>query len=84
VLCDPTFGRTELQLVHHSIATATPPSVNAPNATSQRAQSVDWVLSAGPARAMDSSVVGEAGNENVDLTVDPWPSDHRGVVSTSR
>jgi len=43
---------------------------------------IDWVLSAGPARARASQVVGESGNENVDLVVDPWPSDHRGVVST--
>jgi exonuclease III len=43
---------------------------------------IDWVLSAGPARPRASRVLGEAGNENVDLEVDPWPSDHRGVVST--
>jgi hypothetical protein len=35
----------------------------------------------GPATATASSVVGEAGNPNVDIAVDPWPSDHRGVVS---
>ncbi len=43
---------------------------------------IDWVLSSGPATATASSVVGEAGNPNVDIAVDPWPSDHRGVVST--
>ena len=43
---------------------------------------IDWVLSAGPATATASSVVGEPGNSNVDIAVDPWPSDHRGVVST--
>ena len=43
---------------------------------------IDWVLSMGPATATASSVVGEAGNPNVDIAVDPWPSDHRGVVST--
>jgi endonuclease/exonuclease/phosphatase family metal-dependent hydrolase len=43
---------------------------------------IDWVLSIGPATATASSVVGEAGNPNVDIVVDPWPSDHRGVVST--
>ena len=42
---------------------------------------IDWVLSAGPARPLATQVVGESGNENVDLVVDPWPSDHRGVVS---
>jgi hypothetical protein len=43
---------------------------------------IDWVLSVGPATAMASSVVGEPGNPNVDIPVGPWPSDHRGVVST--
>ncbi|MEO8290900.1 MAG: endonuclease/exonuclease/phosphatase family protein [Gaiellaceae bacterium] len=43
---------------------------------------IDWVLSTGPARALVSSVVGEPGNANVDIAVGPWPSDHRGVVST--
>ncbi len=44
---------------------------------------IDWVVSAGPAEAIDSRVLGEAGNETVvDLSFDPWPSDHRGVVST--
>ena len=43
---------------------------------------IDWVLSMGPATATASSVVGEGGNPNVDIAVDPWPSDHRGVVST--
>jgi endonuclease/exonuclease/phosphatase family protein len=43
---------------------------------------IDWVLSAGPATATASSVVGEGGNPNTDIAVDPWPSDHRGVVST--
>ena len=43
---------------------------------------IDWVLSAGPARPRASRVVGEPGNPNVDLEIDPWPSDHRGVVST--
>ena len=43
---------------------------------------IDWVLAGGPVEATASRVVGEAGNESVDLEVDPWPSDHRGVVST--
>jgi hypothetical protein len=42
---------------------------------------IDWVLSIG-ATATASSVVGEGGNPNTDIAVDPWPSDHRGVVST--
>ncbi len=43
---------------------------------------IDWVLSMGPAHAVDSSVVGEDGNENVDVSIPIWPSDHRSVVST--
>jgi Endonuclease/Exonuclease/phosphatase family len=43
---------------------------------------IDWVLSAGPAEATASSVVGEGGSPNTDIAVDPWPSDHRGIVST--
>ena len=42
---------------------------------------IDWVLSAGPAEATESAVVGETGI-NTDIAVDPWPSDHRGIVST--
>jgi len=42
---------------------------------------IDWVLSIG-ATATTSQVVGEGGNPNTDIAVDPWPSDHRGTVST--
>jgi len=43
---------------------------------------IDWVLSAGPAAARDSRVVGEAGGPDVEIPFNPWPTDHRGVVST--
>ena len=43
---------------------------------------IDWVLSSGPAEALDSRVVGEAGGPDVGIGFDPWPTDHRGVVST--
>jgi endonuclease/exonuclease/phosphatase family metal-dependent hydrolase len=43
---------------------------------------IDWVLSAGPARAQESSVVGEADYEGSDVALAEWPSDHRGVAST--
>ena len=36
---------------------------------------IDWVLRAGPSRTVDSRVVGE-------WDVSPYPTDHRGVVST--
>ena len=45
---------------------------------------IDWVLSMGRATPTASSVVGEAGNENVDISIPMWPSDHRSVVSTFR
>jgi endonuclease/exonuclease/phosphatase family metal-dependent hydrolase len=43
---------------------------------------IDWVLSMGSATTIVSKVVGEGGNPNTDIAVDPWPSDHRGIVST--
>jgi Endonuclease/Exonuclease/phosphatase family len=43
---------------------------------------IDWVLSTGPASATVSRIVGEGGSPNTDIAVDPWPSDHRGIVST--
>jgi hypothetical protein len=42
---------------------------------------IDWVVSM-LATATASKVVGEPGNPNTDIAVDPWPSDHRGIVST--
>lgn len=45
---------------------------------------IDWVLSSGPATALDSMVVGEAGGPDVGIGFDPWPTDHRGIVSTFR
>jgi hypothetical protein len=43
---------------------------------------IDWVLAAGPARALESQIVGEKGGPDVDIPVIPYPTDHRGVVST--
>jgi hypothetical protein len=43
---------------------------------------IDWVLAAGPATAIDSLIVGEAGGPDVAIALDPYPTDHRGVVST--
>jgi len=44
---------------------------------------IDWVLSLGPATAVDSRLVGEKGNPQADVTIrGRFPSDHRGVVST--
>jgi hypothetical protein len=43
---------------------------------------IDWVLASGPARAIDSEIVGERGNPEVDIAFKTYPTDHRGVVST--
>jgi hypothetical protein len=42
---------------------------------------IDWVMSAGPARAVSAQVVGEVGGPDVDVEVESYTSDHRGVVS---
>ena len=42
------------------------------------------MLASGPAIALDSTVVGEAGGPDVGIAFDPWPTDHRGVLSTFR
>ena len=43
---------------------------------------IDWVMHAGPSTALDSTVVGEVGDRDAGVQVSPYPSDHRGVVST--
>ena len=44
---------------------------------------IDWVLHAGPSTTVSSLLVGERGNPQVDLAFKkPYPTDHRGVVST--
>ena len=43
---------------------------------------IDWVLAAGTSSTMRSELVGESAHPDVDIAVDPWPSDHRGLVST--
>jgi endonuclease/exonuclease/phosphatase family metal-dependent hydrolase len=45
---------------------------------------VDWVLHTGPVRTLASTVVGEPGDPDAGVRVAPFPSDHRGVVSTLR
>lgn len=45
---------------------------------------IDWVLASDGVEVVQSAVVGEAANPDVDIAVMPWPSDHRGVVSTLR
>ena len=50
-----------------------------PDETQER---IDFVFAAGDATAVASRIVGEAGAPEVALSVEPWPTDHRGVVST--
>lgn len=43
---------------------------------------IDQIWSAGPATATESELVGERDGPEVDISVTPWGSDHRAVVST--
>ena len=43
---------------------------------------IDWVLAAGNAIPVASTVVGEGGFPDAGITIDPYPTDHRGVLST--
>ena len=45
---------------------------------------IDWVLAQGAAETLGTKLVGEAGGPDVDIERDPYPTDHRGVVSTFR
>lgn len=58
------------------------PGYPAPYVTSAEVfDRIDFVWAAGEAVPMSSDVVGED-PANADLVIEPWPSDHRGVVST--
>ena len=46
------------------------------------ADRIDFVYAAGPVKTIDSALVGERGAAGVDISVAPWPTDHRGVLST--
>jgi len=43
---------------------------------------IDQIWSAGPATATSSELVGERGGPEVGISVEPWGSDHRAVIST--
>ncbi len=43
---------------------------------------IDYVYAAGASVTTASRIVGEAGGPQVSVPVSPWPSDHRGVVSS--
>ena len=42
---------------------------------------IDWVLAAGSAVPRSSTVVGEPGFADAGVTISPYPTDHRGVVT---
>jgi len=52
-----------------------------PNETHDR---IDIVWTGGDSKTTSSELVGEPGGPDVDIAVNPWPSDHRAVVSTFR
>jgi endonuclease/exonuclease/phosphatase family metal-dependent hydrolase len=43
---------------------------------------IDQIWTAGPVTSVRSQLVGERGGPEVDISVHPWGSDHRAVVST--
>jgi len=43
---------------------------------------IDQIHALGNSTTSASQIVGEAGGADVDIGIAPWPSDHRGVVST--
>ncbi len=45
---------------------------------------IDIIYSAGASTTTDVKIVGEEGGPQVDIAVDPWGTDHRGVVGTFR
>lgn len=42
---------------------------------------LDFIFTGGPSKVIASEVVGEMDNKKIKLSVSPWPSDHRAVVS---
>ena len=45
---------------------------------------IDMIWISGKISTLESKIIGEPGNPDVDLAVAPYPSDHRAVVSTVR
>lgn len=42
---------------------------------------IDFIFFSGKSRVIDSNIVGETKTKGVNLAVEPWPSDHRAVIS---
>ena len=45
---------------------------------------IDFIYAAGSSTTTDVKIVGEQGGPQVDIAVDPWGTDHRGVIGTFR
>lgn len=45
---------------------------------------IDFIYAGGPIETLASQIVSETGGPNVDIPIQPYPSDHRAVVSTFR
>ncbi len=45
---------------------------------------IDMIWSGGTTSTLESKIIGEEKNRAVDIAVDPYPSDHRALVSTFR
>ncbi len=43
---------------------------------------IDIIYAAGASTTTDTKIVGEQGGPQVDIAVDPWGTDHRGVLAT--
>ncbi len=43
---------------------------------------IDFIYDGGPAKPVQTQIVGEAGVPGVDVVITPWPSDHRAEVTT--
>ncbi len=43
---------------------------------------IDIIYAAGQAKVTETRIIGEAGGPQVDISVDPWGTDHRAVMAT--
>lgn len=55
-----------------------------PGPDGRPADRIDVILAGGEVATEDVLIVGESGSEFSDITVSPWPTDHRGVVGSYR
>jgi hypothetical protein len=59
-----------------------PDPVAEPGTTHRSGERIDYVYAAGPSTTLDSKLVGEPGDPDVEIEAAPWTSDHRAVLST--